>query len=209
MRYALLGCGYHARGVASVLISNDPNCQIAFIDPNAQPDEKILGFPVLTTIPDDVDQFVAATGYPDRLEAWSKGLTLTSVISRTASIGPMSAIAPGCFIGEGAFVGSEVKLGFGVIVNTHAIIEHNAEIGPYCNICPGATVLGQCKIGDHSFVGARSVIKNNVHICANVIIGMGAVVIHDITEPGTYVGNPAQKINNKTVILHVQHVHNS
>ena len=31
-------------------------------------------------------------------------------------------------------------------------------------------------------------------ICDNAVIGAGAVVTKDITEPGTYVGIPARKI---------------
>jgi acetyltransferase-like isoleucine patch superfamily enzyme len=30
-------------------------------------------------------------------------------------------------------------------------------------------------------------------ICDDVVIGAGSVVTHDITEPGVYAGNPAQK----------------
>jgi len=33
-----------------------------------------------------------------------------------------------------------------------------------------------------------------VTVCDDVVIGAGAVVTKDITEPGTYVGNPAKKI---------------
>ena len=33
-----------------------------------------------------------------------------------------------------------------------------------------------------------------VNICDNVVIGAGAVVTKNITEPGVYVGNPAKKI---------------
>ena len=209
MKYALLGCGYHARGVASVLVANEPQCQIVFVDPNAQPNEHILGFPVMPTAPDDATHFIAATGYPDKLKDWSHGKHLTTVISKNASVGLMTEIEDGCFVGDGAFIGSEVRIGFGSIVNTHAVVEHNAQIGRLCNICPGATVLGQCKIGDYTFVGAGAVIKNNLHICPHVIIGMGSIVVDDITEPGTYVGNPARKINSNTIIHHVQHLPHS
>jgi len=34
-----------------------------------------------------------------------------------------------------------------------------------------------------------------VSICDDVVIGAGAVVTKDITEPGTYVGNPTRKLN--------------
>ena len=33
-----------------------------------------------------------------------------------------------------------------------------------------------------------------VTVCDDVVIGAGSVVTKDITEPGTYVGNPARRL---------------
>jgi UDP-N-acetylbacillosamine N-acetyltransferase len=49
-------------------------------------------------------------------------------------------------------------------------------------------------LGDHCFVGAGAVIIDKVKIGSNVFIGANAVVLKDISEAGTYVGNPARKI---------------
>jgi serine acetyltransferase len=38
--------------------------------------------------------------------------------------------------------------------------------------------------------------NNNVNICSGCKIGAGAVVVRDITVPGTYVEIPARRINN-------------
>ena len=51
--------------------------------------------------------------------------------------------------------------------------------------------LGDVTLGDRVFVGANATIRNLVSVCSNVVIGAGAVVTKDITEPGTYVGVPA------------------
>ena len=34
-----------------------------------------------------------------------------------------------------------------------------------------------------------------VNICDDVVIGAGSVVTKDITEPGTYAGNPARRMS--------------
>jgi len=35
---------------------------------------------------------------------------------------------------------------------------------------------------------------DKLSICDNTIVGAGSVVIRDINDPGTYVGNPARRI---------------
>jgi acetyltransferase-like isoleucine patch superfamily enzyme len=49
------------------------------------------------------------------------------------------------------------------------------------------------KLGNKVYVGSNSSILP-VSICDDVVIGAGSVVTKDITEPGTYVGNPARKL---------------
>ncbi len=193
---ALLGCGYHARGVAAVLLDNDPDATLIFIDEKARPNEKIMGFDVVREIPASVDKFVLGAGDNFKRRKWADGKIVASVIAKDAVICPFSKIGDGSFLAHGSFVGSEVRLGKGTILNTHAVIEHNAVIGDFCNIAPNATILGQCIIGDNVSIGAGAVIRNNVKICSDVAIGMGAVVVKDITEAGTYVGCPARKIKD-------------
>ena len=47
------------------------------------------------------------------------------------------------------------------------------------------------KIGNRVSIGTNATILP-VTICHQVVIGAGAVVTKDITEPGIYVGNPAR-----------------
>ncbi|HEV3413456.1 MAG TPA: DapH/DapD/GlmU-related protein, partial [Puia sp.] len=46
-------------------------------------------------------------------------------------------------------------------------------------------------IGNHVSIGSNATILP-VSICDRAVIGAGAVVTRDITEPGIYAGNPAQ-----------------
>jgi acetyltransferase-like isoleucine patch superfamily enzyme len=43
-------------------------------------------------------------------------------------------------------------------------------------------------------VGAGATVIQYVSICQECVVGAGAVVIKDISEPGIYVGNPARKV---------------
>jgi acetyltransferase-like isoleucine patch superfamily enzyme len=50
-------------------------------------------------------------------------------------------------------------------------------------------------IGNHVSIGSNACILP-VEICNHVVIGAGAVVTKNITEPGIYAGNPAIKTGN-------------
>ena len=44
-------------------------------------------------------------------------------------------------------------------------------------------------------LGIGSVVSNNVNICSSCKLGAGAVVVKNITEPGTYVGVPVRRVD--------------
>lgn len=122
----------------------------------------------------------------------------------------------GCELGDGVFVGPfceiqrKVTIGKRTRVQSHSFICELVTIGEDCFIGHGVMFIndtfskGGPASGDQSlwretFIGDRVSIGSNatvlpVQICNDVVIGAGAVVTKNITEPGTYVGNPAKKI---------------
>ncbi|HJM66385.1 MAG TPA: acyltransferase, partial [Candidatus Thalassarchaeaceae archaeon] len=95
-------------------------------------------------------------------------------------------------------------------IQSHAFICELVTIGEDCFISHGAMFIndtfssGGPAQGDQSkwqstTIGNRVSIGTNatimpVNICDNVVIGAGSVVTKDITESGTYAGNPAKKM---------------
>jgi UDP-perosamine 4-acetyltransferase len=116
-----------------------------------------------------------------------------TLIAPSAWVSNGSRIAEGCAVMARAVINESV-IGAMSVINTGAIIEHNCLIGSNAFIGPGAIVCGGVTIGDDTFIGAGAIIKQGVEITAGVVIGMGAVVTQSITTPGTYIGNPAKKL---------------
>jgi acetyltransferase-like isoleucine patch superfamily enzyme len=120
----------------------------------------------------------------------------------------------GCTIGEESFVGPFVEIQRDVIIGkrcriqSHAFICELVEIGDDCFISHGAMFINDLfavggpakgrrdlwrssKIGNHVSIGTNATILP-VSIVDHVVVGAGAVVTKDLTEPGIYVGNPAR-----------------
>ena len=192
--YYLLGCGGHARSVADVIVGDDVTAKVVFVDPAARPDEHILGFPVVQSVPSETLGFVPAIGDNRQREEWSGGRRLVSVISASAHVGRRAQIGDGAFVANLAHIGPEAVVGRGVIVNTAAVVEHNVTVGDFVHIAPHATVCGGVHIGARSVVGAGATIRPMITVAGDVLIGAGSVVVKDIAEPGVYAGSPARRI---------------
>jgi UDP-N-acetylbacillosamine N-acetyltransferase len=197
-KLVIIGAGGHSKSVADIFLQSNPKSTVVFVDINADPGKKILGFPVIKETKDHIDgSVVIAIGDNNtRKRVFDKyaKFGFTNVISKNAHVGINASLGNGNFIANFTHIGPDSKIGDNNIVNNGAIIEHEAEVGNHCHFAPRSVVSGQCKVGDNVFMGVGAKLINNVSICSNVIIGAGATVIKNITEPGTYVGSPAAKI---------------
>ena len=115
-----------------------------------------------------------------------------------------------CFIGPFVEIQKNVKIGANTKIQSHTFICELVSIGSGCFISHGVMFINdvfktggpaggnkslwkETVIGNHVSIGSNATILP-VRITDNVVIGAGAVVTKDITEPGVYVGNPAKKI---------------
>lgn len=128
----------------------------------------------------------------------------------------MPANVYGCRLGQGVFVGPFVEIqrgaeiGARTRVQSHAFVCELVSIGEDCFISHGAKFINDTfeaggpargdrskwrstRVGDRVSIGTNATVLP-VEICSDVVIGAGAVVTRDITEPGIYVGNPARKL---------------
>jgi acetyltransferase-like isoleucine patch superfamily enzyme len=120
----------------------------------------------------------------------------------------------GCIIGDNSSIGPFVEIQSGAVIGkrcriqSHAFICDLVVLGDDCFVSHGAMFINDpfavggpamrrrelwrsTKLGDRVSIGTNATILP-VTICDDVVIGAGAVVTHDITEPGIYAGNPAR-----------------
>lgn len=119
-------------------------------------------------------------------------------------------IGDDCFIGPFTEVQKTARIGARTRVQSHAFVCELVTIGEDCFIGHGAVFIndtfsnggparGDKELWRATVVGNRVSIGSNatilpVRICDDVVVGAGAVVTRDITEPGFYVGNPARRL---------------
>ncbi len=112
------------------------------------------------------------------------GFDCLTVVHPRAFIEPTAHVAAGCQVFFNAYIGSEVKVGFGSIINTAAIISHDCQLGKYTNISPGAMLAGAVTVGDRALIGMGATINLGVTIGAGARVGNSAVVKADVPENG-------------------------
>ncbi len=117
---------------------------------------------------------------------------LPNIVSPYARVSPRSQMGIGNSIMHDVVINANVLIGDNCIINSKALIEHDAIIGSNTHISTGAIINGDVKVGDNCFIGSGAVLVNGINICNNVIIGAGAVVVRDIEIPGVFLGNPAR-----------------
>ena len=74
-------------------------------------------------------------------------------------------------------------------------IAHGVVIGKNSLIIANAMVAGSTTIGEHVWVAPSASILNKKSIANNAVIGMGAVVLKNVNEGETIIGNPGKPLN--------------
>jgi acetyltransferase-like isoleucine patch superfamily enzyme len=122
----------------------------------------------------------------------------------------------GCTLGDDVFVGPfveiqrDVTIGARTRVQSHSFICELVTIGDDCFIAHGVMFIndtfsvggpakGRKDLWRSTTIGHRVSLGSNatimpVRIADDIVVGAGAVVTKDLTEPGIYAGNPARLV---------------
>lgn len=194
MKYALIGCGGHAKEVIAQMKID----LISFVEDDYltvqtkslkefNPNE----YKVLITIADPKTR-------NEILKKLPKNTKFFTFIHPTALI--MSddiEIGEGSFIGAYSILTANIKLGKHSLLNRSCHIGHDTFCGDFLSMMPGSIISGNCKLGNRVYLGTNSSIREKITICDDVTIGLNTGIVKDINEKGVYVGSPAKKLIKK------------
>ena len=84
-----------------------------------------------------------------------------------------------------------------VKIDNLVMIPHNVAIGEAALITGGTILCGSTRIGARAWLSPNASVLEGVTIGADSTVGMGAVVLRDVPDGVTVVGNPAKPITSK------------
>jgi UDP-3-O-[3-hydroxymyristoyl] glucosamine N-acyltransferase LpxD len=112
----------------------------------------------------------------------------------------------------GIVIGDEVYIGANCVIDRSEIddtiiesgckldplshVAHNVHLEKNCTVISCSNLMGSVHAGENAYI-STSIVRNQCHIGKNATVGMGAVVVKDVLEGATVVGNPARPFGQK------------
>jgi len=200
-KVVILGTGGHGKVIADIVLRSGDQI-VGFLD-DRESTGTFLGVPVLglcseyQNYPDA--EFIIAIGSAQvrkKLAEQMRGVRWYTAIHPAACVSTLDvSIGEGCAVMPHAVINPGTRIGRHCIINTGAIVEHDNVLEDYVHAAVGAKLCGTVHIGEQTWIGAGTVVRNNLSVCGHCMIGAGAAVVQNITEPGTYVGVPARRVS--------------
>lgn len=204
------GMGVIAASIIDVL----PDMElIGFLNdgvPAGETQGKFKQIPVLGT-PEDVHRFIeyedtyvllAYKTMKKEKEMWEKLLRLNIPREKFINVIHPSVQIPWdyCSIGNGVMMAPNVQLSPDTTISDNCILLGNSFIGHdstlerYVSVANHASIGARVHLGKAAHIGSNATIRQGVNIGDFSLVGMGAVVLHDVPPNTIVAGVPAKVI---------------
>jgi sugar O-acyltransferase (sialic acid O-acetyltransferase NeuD family) len=126
------------------------------------------------------------------LRCEARGIQIGTIWVRCAhAYGPFD-VGHGAIICPGSIITANAKIGRHFHLNLNSYVAHDCVIGDFVTFAPFVGCNGHVTVEDDVYVGTGALIRPGIRIGRGATIGMGAVVIKDVSPGDTVVGNPAR-----------------
>lgn len=183
----LIGAGGHSRACIDVIEETGNFHIVGIVDANQI--GPVLGYQVLgnddelTKIREYCESAIVAVGQIDSAKLRTKLFNLAkqlkfdmpAIVSPYSRVSKYSRIEEGTIIMHGAIVNASAAIGKNCIINSMALIEHDATIQDHCHVATGAIINGSVMIKRGTFVGSNAVVIQNATSEENDFIKAGAI----------------------------------
>jgi len=170
--------------------------------------KKFVGFPVLGNIDSIRDygksvHIAVGIAFPSIKSKIIKNLkkqgfhNYPNFISKNAWISELVKIGEGCIIYPGTSVNYNSILKDFVVINMNCALGHDCTLEDYVSLAPGVSLGGNIDIGPLTEIGIGVQSLQGIVIGKWSTVGAGAVVIKDVPDGATVVGNPGRVIKLK------------
>jgi sugar O-acyltransferase (sialic acid O-acetyltransferase NeuD family) len=208
-RYCIVGTGGFGREVLCCLQDflattgeRAEDCAVFMVDDEYYSSPEIMRVPVIRRadfIPEDYKVLVAVSDPATRKSICASlppETVYATLIHPTVIISEWVEIGAGSIITAGCVVTCNIKFGNHTHLNLNTTIGHDGVFGDFFTTAPGASISGGCRFAECVYFGTGSSVREGISICNHVTIGMGGVVVKDILDSGTYIGNPTRPLSH-------------
>lgn len=119
---------------------------------------------------------------------------IATLIHPTVKISLTNKIEEGTIICSGSILTVNIHIKKHCIINLDCTIGHSAILEDFTTILPSTNISGNVKIKKYTTLGTGVKIIQGITIGENAVVGAGTVVIKDIADNCTVVGNPGRVI---------------
>lgn len=195
----IYGAGGHGKSLLDLLRALGTYRVVGFVDDGVPARGEIMRFPVLgggdvlaDLQTEGVRLAVNAVGGIGNVRVRKKvfrriaeaGFVCPAVVHPSAVVEPGAVLSPGVQVFPHAYVGSQVRVGFGGIVNTGAVVSHDCVLDDFVNISPGAILAGDVRVGAGALIGMGVTVNLGVEIGTGARVGNSATVKSDLPPNG-------------------------
>lgn len=111
------------------------------------------------------------------------------VVEDDVEIGSLTTVCAGTI--NPTIIGQNVK------IDDHVHIGHNAIVKKGSIITACAIVAGSVHVSENSWIGLNVTTKEGIELGKDSLLGMGAVVLKNVDQGATMIGNPAKPLIKK------------
>jgi sugar O-acyltransferase (sialic acid O-acetyltransferase NeuD family) len=208
MIFGVYGAGGCGRGILPIVRAQlQSGDEVVFVDDSA-PDKLVNNTRCLSLeefaafdLPHRICIAVANAAIRQRIDKRCTQMSIPYFSVQAQSMVKMDNVE----IGEGALFSpfttltSNIRIGRHFHCNLYSYVEHDCVVGDYVTFAPAVKCNGNVKIGDYAYIGAGATLRQGtsekpLRIGEGATIGMGAVVIENVPDGETWVGNPARPL---------------
>ncbi|MGV3526744.1 MAG: hypothetical protein ACO1RX_21180 [Candidatus Sericytochromatia bacterium] len=150
----------------------------------------------LSTFDPERWQLFVALGTPGERARIVSGLPPETVFARCvhplAFVLENTEIPPGSVLYPQVYLSRNVRLGAHALLMPGTVIGHDTSLGDFFTSSTHVAIGGHAQIGQRVFCGMHSAVRDRVQVGHDCTLGMGAMAVSDLTEPGVYIGSPAR-----------------
>lgn len=161
--------------------------------------EKIYDFPVIHCCTPKILKYETIVAIGDNYIRKKKVISFRGSfyrgISHAAAVVDCTVkLGEGTVIMANATVNADTIVGSHCILNTNCVVDHDCLLENFVHISPGTVLAGGVEVGEGAHIGIGAMVIPGKKIGKWSTIGAGAVIIEDVPDFATVVGNPGRII---------------